>query len=1041
MRYARLAASVGFALGFVPAAFARGPLDLGDQTPQDYDQVQQAIDRIEPYLEEAQCGGWKDESVGVSDASRMTKIASVQGLPGRYHQWNGAIHSGMGTRIDENGNANKDDDFFWPEDTRGLVSSCWGGTRTEERVVWREKPGGIVVDPNFPEIEQRTISFPSPYFEDPMCRWRLQGGGDMPPIPLPDDGTLEYEQLSTEPEDRQSPPVCRGFCLYLNRYVYLDCLDVQVALTPTEPPIPYFVCARWGFRYLCSEEPTPDYGLTDLRDPAQQAQWTQQHEQTNQTELCPQQILEPRPDTTPPPSTIISNSRSCLGPGCRCYGVGCLFTNNGRFFWSYFRRYFASYTRGAVETDAGNDRTSNEAPVACYGAYDEFDPFHRQTTGPDRRCVINIDVSTYRDSQTGKGEFGQNSDLPDRDPSDPANQRKNGVFNPDEDLWYEKLSGAFSLLNEKEFEEDFDKDLTNVYLNIDRLDETRLRATEQLDEARPLARSNTIRAFDDTGTGRVVVSWWQKQQNEMAAALHPSVIRILLPAGWAFGIDPEDPFFRTEARVNLNEQDKRNERIELQISADEDILGSALGYIERSLLLNVEEEKVPVLIPMGSPTEYRALAEQWCTWYMRNYNEADCGSAPTDVRGLIIRIEEYADAIDDARALRAELARYAGEILALQQAITAPIGQWVKDNIEEYRTVLSEQRAVRSQFAGQWRQAQEIFDRFSSETNLPWCMNQRYTSPVYSLLDQWLPSRGLPGGRISADLLPQLRTPAPEDITIDFSTIAYMSGSIVLPVLEPVQIRISDLPKPPAGKEYTIDGLPPELPSIDRIRDYVRQAAQNLPDPPEDVEQPPRVDMRPMGEEGILAMGASIDEIGRVILDMNDRYDRFWKSIGPLKPDEPDGGRNGIKQMKELLECYDWDSDTCQHVEMDLIERFVRIGSRPLVMLNEDYDSTGAIRTFGGPCVPEDHVCTPMHPESTLPRTQWEIIGPREQPEFIDELRENVRQETLPEPVGGLSSSAMPTYDTDVNQLLPVHDVPEAIDLTPTRSSSSSSAS
>lgn len=1032
MRYARLAASAGFVIGFVPVAFAREPLDLGDQTPQDFDQVEEAIGQIEPYLEESQCGGWTDDTV-------EGKISSVTGVPGRRHDWDGAPLSGMGKRTDADGDGNLNNDFVWPEETRGLVTSCNLETDTERRLVWRPKPGGIVVDPNYPEIEQREVDFPSPYFTDPSCRWRLDGGGEYPPVPLPDFGRLSYGELTDEPRDRQSPPVCRDFCLYLNRYVYLDCLAVGVAVT--EDGQAYFICAKWGYRYLCSEEPTPDYGLTDLRDPVQQAIWMEQHEQVTQPELCPDHLLEDDPEDPPPPSTLNANSRSCEGEGCRCNGIGCLFTNNGRTYWSYFRRYLGTYEREEVEKDAGDDRTSGSGSVACFGAYDEFDPFHRQSREPERRCVINIDVSTYRESQTGKGEYGQESDLPDRDPAEPENQRKNGEFNEEEDLWYEKLSGGFSLLNESVFEEEFDRDLTSVFLNVDRLDDARMRATEQLDEDRPLARSNDIRAFDDTGSGRVVVTWWQKQQNEMAEVLHPSVIRILLPTGWAFGIDPEDPIFRMEEKEVLNGQEKRGKRIEVQIDAKEDILGSALDYIKRSLLLHVEEEPVPVLVPMGSPTEFRALAEQWCTWYMRQFNQPDCNNAPSDVQELMARLEEYADGVDDARLLRGELARYAGSILALQQKIIEPIGQWVKENIERYRAVLEEQRLIREQFANQWRQTQETFNRFSDETNLPWCMNQRYTSPIYSLLDEWLPSRTQPGARISADFLPSLEVDESEDLMIDFSTIAYMTGSVVLPVLQPIQVRITDLPMPPAGKEYVIERIPPPLPSIDVIRDYVRQVAENLPAPPEDVETPPPVDMEPMGPESINRIGAVIDDIGRMVMDMDERYGKFWRSIGPLKPGEPDGGRNGIKQMKENLECYGWDSDTCQHVEMDLMERFVRIGSRPLVMLNEDYDSIGAPRSFGGPCVPEDHVCTPMHPEESLPRTQWEIIGPREQPEFIDELRSSVRDQTLPQDVGGLSSSAMPVYDTDVNHLLPIHDIPPPIDLTPPASSSSSSSS
>jgi len=1011
MRCTRFTASIAFTLSLVPGVVLAATLNIGDQTPQKYDDVKPVVDtQIPDNLEELQCGGWKVE--GVSG-----KIAEVAGLPGRKTDWFGAIQSGMASRRDMNGNGNKDDDFSYPPSAGGLSVSCWDNLDRVTKRVWRYT--GNAAHPN--EVQEVDETYPHPYFTDPTCRWRLEKedgtfSDQAPSIPLKQISEYptppKYGQLKDEPLDRQSPPNCTNFCKYVNTWQFMDCKALGAAIDPTTL-VPYFTCAPEDMvpHFLCSEEPVG----------------------TN-AETC----------VAGNPGTQWPNARACKGDECRCGGMGCINSPIGDPYISYFRQYIGAYARAKLTgIDDLNDKESNAGSVACYGFYNEFDPFKKQTRPEDRRCVINLDVSTYRESQKGKGEYGQNSSLADRDPNENANQRSSGAFSADDDLWYQKLSGGFSLLNETVFEEDFDKDLTNVFLNIDRLDKANMRATEQISPAKPLAVSNTIRTFDDTGTGRIVVTWWQKQQNEMAAMLHPAVVRILLPAGWAFGADPDDPFFKRIKREQKDEFDSRSERIELQIEAEEDILGSAVGYIERSLLLNVEEEPVPVLLPVGSATEFRALAEQWCMWYIREYSTAedikkDCNDAPEEVKKLISRLEEYADDVDKVRALRGELARYAGKIMELQLAITKPIGDWVKANIDEYRNLLEEQRVIREQFSSQWRETEELFNKFHDETNLPWCMNQRYTAPIYSLLDEWLLSRNL-NGRISSDFLPKITAKPQEDLTIDFSTIAYMTGSITLPVLKPIQIRISDLPTPPAGREHGITREYPELPSVDSIRTYVQQAANNLPTPPENVEQPPTINIDGLGDAGLLQLAGQIAQIRQTVQDMNDRYEKFWKSIGPLKADEPDGGRNGIKQMKEKLECYEWDSDTCQHVEMDLIERFVRIGSRPLVFLNEDYQSRSYVRSFGSVCIPSDDVCTPVHPEKAVPRMQWDIYGPQTELEFIDELRGNVRNETLPEPVGGLSSSAFPTYDTDPRHLLPAHDVPEAIDLTPRSSSSASS--
>lgn len=1007
MRCTRFAASVAFTLGLLPGVMTAASLKIDDQTPQSYDDVETVVDtKIPQNLEELQCGGWKVETVN-------GKISQVSGVPGRVTQWNGSIVSGMGTRIDTNGNGDKNDDYIFPDSTTGLTVSCWDNLDRVTKRVWRYAGS----HPN--EVQQVDETYPHPYFTDPACRWRLEKedgsfSDQAPSIPLKQISEYpsppKYGQLKDEPVDRQSPPNCVNFCKYVNTYQFITCRNVGAAIDPLTL-VPYFTCAPEDMvpHFLCSEQPVEGNAETCM--PGQ-------------------------------PATQWPNARTCKGAECRCSGIGCINNPIGDPYLSYYRQYQGAYARMPLTgIDGLNDKNSNAAQVACYGFYNEFDPFKKQTRPEDRRCVINIDVSTYKESQKGKGQYGQNSSLPDRDPNEDANQRNNGAFDDAADLWYQKFTGGFSLLNEKVFDETYDKDLTNVFLNLDKLDKASMRATEQITAAKPLAISNTIRAFDDTGTGRIVVTWWQKQQNEMAAMLHPSVVRILLPAGWAFGADPDDPFFKRVKREEKDVFDSRSERIELQITAEEDILGSALGYIERSLLLNVEEEPVTVVLPVGSPTEFRALAEQWCMWYIREFNKKDCTDAPTDVKNLMDRLEEYADRADDVRALRGELARYAGKIIELQLAITQPISTWVKSNIDKYRNLLEEQRVIRERFSGPWRETEEIFNKFHDETNLPWCMNQRYTSPIYSLLDEWLLSRNI-GGRISADFLPKITAKPQEDLTIDFSTIAYMTGSVVLPVLKPVQIRIGDLPTPPdRGQEHGITRSYPPLPSIQNIRTYIQQAADNLPQPPSNVEQPPTIKIDNLGDAGIQQLAGQIALIRLTVEDMNDRYDKFWKSIGPLKPGEPDGGRSGIKQMKENLECSEWNSDTCQHVEMDLMERFVRIGSRPLVMLNEDYESRNYVRSFGGVCLPADDVCTPTHPETAVPRMQWDIYGPQTEVEFMDQLRNNIRTETLPQPVGGLSSSAFPTYDTDPRHLLPAHDVPDAIDLTPPSSSSSSSSS
>jgi hypothetical protein len=76
--YAALrAVTIGCLLGsLIPAVSARDALSVDTATPANYDAVKTELDKIPPYLEESQCGGWDARSVAGT-------IATVTGVPGR----------------------------------------------------------------------------------------------------------------------------------------------------------------------------------------------------------------------------------------------------------------------------------------------------------------------------------------------------------------------------------------------------------------------------------------------------------------------------------------------------------------------------------------------------------------------------------------------------------------------------------------------------------------------------------------------------------------------------------------------------------------------------------------------------------------------------------------------------------------------------------------------------------------------------------------------------------------------------------------------
>lgn len=1018
MYAAPFAMIIGSLLGFlIPSVSARDAFFISPATPANYDAAQQELEKIPEYLEASQCGGWD------TNKSVEGTIATVQGVPGRNGVWDGNILSGMSTRKDENADGSIDNDFIFPDTTTGFTTACKANQSSIKKTVWRLKQNGL---PN--EIEQVDITYPHPQFADPSCRWRPKNGDafsnsapDVPLRPLNEyDPPPEYGELDTAPQDRQSPENCSNFCTMLNSYQYADCLETGLTTTSDTPPVEYAVCNRWGNRYICSDEEVRDANGACTSNQGDKA-----------------------------------NSIQCKGSECRCQedagpnpGNQCI-ENPGEkkeaspVYYSYYRLFEGSYARDAVTPEDNNDVASDTADAACYGFYHEFDPKTRQTETKDRRCVINFAVQERKNTQQEKGEYGQNTNVEDRDIGDTANQRtpkgqgrSPGDFDKNNDVWYLKFAGGFSLLNEKVFSGSYQKNLTNIFLNTDALDTAKIRATEQLDANTIYANGSYIRSFDDTGE-RNVVSWWQTEQSAIASLLHPPVIRLLLPSRWALGVDPSDPFFAKHPNVILKPIDKREDRIELQINAEDDTLGDVLLYLERSLLLHVIEEPIPTILPIGSSVEFRARAEAWCSWYMRKTNANNCDNAPEDVKRLIETLETYATDIQQYRLLRKELAVYAARVLDVQHSVTKPISEWLLQNITAYSEFLNQQKVLRNGYAIMWKQIQQKMNVFENTTNMPWCMNQRFTLPIYSLLDEWLPARSDAGKRI-ANGLPLITTNANADIVIDFSTISAQPMTVSLPVLQPVQVRVTDFPLPPSPEENVTIRDFPDLPSIEKIQTALRTASGSLPKPFEGSNNTvPVITFPTEDQETTQSNVIALATIMSTIENMNDRYSKFWQSIGPLSPEEGDDSDES-KERKQLLECFAWDSATCQHVEMDLRERYMRIGSRPLVFLKEDYESKDTARSIGGPCVTESDVCSPIHPEEGGEKHIWEIIGTRQTESPIETLRTDVRNATLPTPIGTIAPDAFPRYGTETVNLLPSYDVPRAVELFQTSSSSSS---
>ena len=315
-------------------------------------------------------------------------------------------------------------------------------------------------------------------------------------------------------------------------------------------------------------------------------------------------------------------------------------------------------------------------------------------------------------------------------------------------------------------------------------------------------------------------------------------------------------------------------------------------------------------------------------------------------------------------------------------------------------------------------------------------MNQRFTTPIYSLLDPWMPGRWkkpieMDGGKHCTEsdtniryplCLPVLKLngksiPRAEDAFFDLSLFKGSDTTLSIPVLKPILLKIDEKKLAP-GRGSTIPELP-ELPSIKPIQKIMETERGKLSSNNTiSTRSAPAVMQTPklLGPAERTHLKTMLIDIDLMIGAMAGAYDTFWESL----------------KSHERIECT---GKSCVHVEMDLIERFKRIGSRPAVHLKEDFDSKGTPRTDADACSSSDHVCLYLNHEKRYPKDGWQVIPPKKDPQkendAIQKLRETVRIETLPEPIGKQKSKLFEFYDTSKNDLLPPFDVPADTNLTP----------
>lgn len=503
-------------------------------------------------------------------------------------------------------------------------------------------------------------------------------------------------------------------------------------------------------------------------------------------------------------------------------------------------------------------------------------------------------------------------------------------------------------------------------------------------------------SFDDTtnaeGTSaeqRAFVQWWQRQQSVLTDIMQPPTVRIILPASYATGFDPNDPLLHF-AGQGISTMDGT---VEMEVRAGDGLLGSVFSALASSVTLPVQEVRVPVVVPLATDLELDALIHEWQQWEVRNGKQ---GAA----EGVIAKLNSYKEQTQKVRLLRSSLATTTTQLLSSQQELRQFFADWYKRNVQTIAAWDSGADA-RKKVAEAWRDVAKEFLRIHDDCELKWCSNARFTLPVYSLLDTWLPDRPSltsfvdnPDYNLTAPGTSHFpRTP---DVTADFSAFSLSSDSISVPVLDVTQVRL-DLPEPKDGVNPPDLSTMPDIPHIPdellipEVHIFDDITLPDISTPDDAMSLPPSP---PQNFDGIVEKLNSIKE---VVKHAGDTYCAFRSSTtggAPLYPRVPPQassesseeaeGRHSNEQWRRIV-----------HTEYDLRERVSRLFARRLPLVKQDY--RGRVERLGGvaPRCTNDVICTTLEPERMLSFT-WQLKA-NVQEQTFEEVTNEVKDAVRPE--------------------------------------------
>lgn len=658
---------------------------------------------------------------------------------------------------------------------------------------------------------------------------------------------------------------------------------------------------------------------------------------------------------------------------------------------SFFRHYGNKFSDWAETKDPGQTPLTVQTPtfewkvrVDCYHYYKEEDPKDIVTTLEEEQCEITI-----------LSEDEQNPESPQWKPGGDTEQQKGQykvTFNeaPRDsrtvpDPWVADTETNLSMIDigllmsgQQNFEDP--ADITSI---LGAILPARQRAAAK---ATP---SNARTDMTDDTDGRDFSTFWEAQQRELLKMVADPQTRLIMPARFLVGLSTDDPLYQEVSHM----VSRSDGTVEITLKAGLEDIGNVLTSFQRMFVAPIQEVRIPLVVPLASVSEINARIFEWRQWQQLEDNVASNTTPPrASLASLadphIQKLESYRNRAMEVRLLRGALIKYLANMYQSEHQIREYFASWYEQNTQMLLDAV--QRAMqRRELRRIWRLLQRSMLQ-TDACQLLWCSNQRYSVPVYSLLDEWWGARS-PGEPRDHDYRPpdlrDVQYVQPEDQLFDFSDVKFPREPWLIPVLWPVHVRVR-LPQPPsmAGVKPPDPDEYPDLPDIPdaSVFDGFPVPSTDLPTK-SFITPPPTSDLEAakdilreirllidgteisdqMLEEQFIATGGPIDFGDYFPVDRNNMrgaYCRFPPSA-IIPPDSEQRLGNGGKII---------------HIENDMKERIARLFSR--WMPERQVDFKGRIERIGEefpdpsspPKCTEDIICYLLPPErKTVTTWQW----------------------------------------------------------------------